>query len=372
MPLQLPLTYHNITKRSFIKFAFPACLAFAGLAGCALLARDEPEAEPAPLTFVAAAKVRDDVAAESGITGIVQSEHPAMVGAVSSGRIVQLRKQIGDTVMAGEVLAIIDGKVAGLRSAQAEAEVRRAAALAGERAAAAERANGLLATGAIAQAERDVTKAEAAAAANLLASARAAAAVTKAEADQNIIRAPASGIITARLLEVGAVTAPGQQIYSIEARKGGMILAAIPAKLANAVRPGMRVTYEAEGVTGSARVVGASSRIESGGVLPVRLVIESGAPSPGAIVRLRLSSNDASSAMVRVPVTSLQTDQQGRRIVYQINAKGQAMPVPVVLHSLSGGDARIMAPLPAGTTIVAAGGSFLLPGQSVRIAKPAA
>lgn len=369
---RLDLLGSYINEYPVIKIAGLASLVIAGLAGCTLLARDGQEPAAPSITYVATANVRSDISAENGVTGIVQSTTPFTIGALGGGRVTQLRAQIGDSVVAGQILAVIDGRSAGLRVAQAEAEAGRAAALATERSAAAQRAEALVATGAMSQAERDAARAEAAAAASSLASARTAAAIARTEAGDNVIRAPGSGIITERLVELGAVVTPGQQLFAIEARTGGNILAAVPAKIAPSIRPGMRVAYDTEGVAGMARVVGASPRIESGGVAPVRLAIESGAPSPGSIVRLRFSADDARSSLVRVPVAAIQTGAGSKRIVYRISNNGRAVPVPVTLHGLSGGDARIAAPLPPGTPIVAAGGSFLRPGQPVRIARPAA
>jgi len=373
MPLpRLDLLLPNINEYSLIKKTSLAGLVAAGLAGCTLLAQDGPEPVAPAMTYVATAEVRSDISAENGVTGIVQSTTPFTIGALNGGRVVQLRAQIGDSVAAGQVLAVIDGRAAGLRVAQAEADAGRAAALAGERSAAARRAEALVATGAMSQAERDSARAEAAAAASSLASARAAAAIARTDAGDNVIRAPGSGIITERLVELGAVVTPGQQVFGIEARTGGNILAAVPAKIAPSIRPGMRVAYDTEGVAGMARVVGASPRIESGGVAPVRLAIESGAPSPGSIVRLRFSADDARSSLVRVPVAAIQTGTGGTRIIYRISKEGRAVPVQVILHGLSGGDARIAAPLAPGTPIVAAGGTFLRPGLPVRIARPGA
>lgn len=176
-------------------------------------------------------------------------------------------------------------------------------------------------------------------------------------------------MVASRSAELGGVVTPGQLLFAIESRAGGMIMAAVPVKLAPSIRPGMRVRYEVDGISGTARVVGASPRIEGGGVAPVRLTIESGAPAPGSIVRVQFSGADADAQMVRLPIAAIQTDARGQRFVYRIDA-GRATPTPITVRALNGADARVSAALRPGTPIVAAGGAFLRPGQHVQIAKP--
>jgi biotin carboxyl carrier protein len=228
------------------------------------------QASPAS-TYVVVEQARPDAASSHGVSGIVQSAQPMQVGAVTGGRVVQLLVNVGDPVIEGQVLAILDGRIAGFRQAQAESEVRRAAIVATERAAAARRAEALVGSGAMSAAERDAARAEAQAASNALAAARAASGIARAEAEHHVIRAPGSGVISSRSVELGAAVAPGQTLLTIDSRKGGMIMAALPAKLAPTVRPGDRVVYRTDAGEGSARVIGASPRIEAGGVAPVRL-----------------------------------------------------------------------------------------------------
>jgi membrane fusion protein, multidrug efflux system len=342
-------------------------LSAVGLAS-GVFASEEP-APAAATIYVTAEPVRADTSSANCVTGIVQSVTPLQASAVNGGRIVAIKAQIGDRVEAGQVLAVIDGRAAALRVVQAESDVRRAEALAGERATAANRADTLVASGAMAEAERDAARAEARSAANALAAARAAAALAQTDAGFNVIRAPGAGVVASRSAELGGVVTPGQLLFAIESRAGGMIMAAVPVKLAPSIRPGMRVRYEVDGISGTARVVGASPRIEGGGVAPVRLTIESGAPAPGSIVRVQFSGADADAQMVRLPIAAIQTDARGQRFVYRIDA-GRATPTPITVRALNGADARVSAALRPGTPIVAAGGAFLRPGQHVQIAKP--
>lgn len=72
--LDLPGSFIN--ERPLIKIAGLAGVVAAGLAGCTLLAQEEPEPAALVATYVATANVRSDVPAENGVTGIVQSTTP--------------------------------------------------------------------------------------------------------------------------------------------------------------------------------------------------------------------------------------------------------------------------------------------------------
>lgn len=366
--LAMPLCNININKRSYILIGSALLLAFGSATAVAVSTPDNPPAEiPA---YVAASPVRGDAAIEDALTGIVQSATPYQAGSETGGRVTRLLVQIGDTVSAGTPLAILDGAAAGFRVSQAQGDVERASALASERASAAARAAELAAAGTMSEAERDAAQAEARAASGALRAARAGLGLARNEAGQRVIRAPGPGVVAARNIEVGGVAAPGQTLFVIDGGGARQILAAVPQKLADRVKPGMRVRYSSENGTGEARVIGVSPRVEGGGVIPVQLAIESGRPMPGAIVRLMMTIGDGEVGIVRVPATAVQVERGGSRFVYRIGRDGRAVRVPVTLVGLIGADARVTAALPAGARVVEAGGAFVRPGQRVLVAKP--
>lgn len=359
-----------INEHSYIVWIAAAAAVATGLMAIRLWPGETVRARPAT-TYVVVEQARPDTTSSHGVSGIVQSAQPMQVGTVTGGRLVKLLVNVGDPVIEGQVLAILDGRMAGFRQAQTESEVRRTAIVANERAAAARRAEALVGSGAMSEAERDAARVEAEAASNALAAARAASGMARTEVEHHMIRAPGSGVISSRSVERGAVVAPGQTLLTIENRTGGRIMAALPATLAPTVRRGDRVVYRTDtGEGGYARVIGASPRVEAGGVAPVRLAIETGTALPGTIVGLRFAEQDARDDLVRVPLSALQTSEQGGRFVYTLDLHNRARPVPVRLAEMIGADARISGRIPPGTRVVAAGGGFLEPGQSVRIAKP--
>ena len=357
---------------SFIKILLlsPALL----LGGCFGQGTAANAPQPA---FVQAALAAPDQLAADAVTGVVESESPMVAGTTTGGRVISVNVQIGQPVRQGQVLAVLDGKAASLRAAQADAEVRRAAALAHDRTANAARVQQMAQGGSLSEAERSAAAAEAGAATAALAAARAAAAAAHEEASQSRILSPGNGIVARRSVELGSVVTPGQALFTIDQGKGSMILAAVPQRLAATLAPDRIVTFAGSGQTGRARVVGISPKVEDGGVVPVRLAIVEGEVATGSVVTVALggAQSDAPTGATRIPVGAMLTARDGSRYVYVIEdarsgRRKTLKRVPVQLVGISGGDARVRAPGLAGKQIVSAGGAFLQSGQHVQIVKP--
>jgi multidrug efflux system membrane fusion protein len=268
-------------------------------------------------------------------------------------------------------IAIIDNTAAELRTRQANAEVVRAQALAKERTTAAERAKDMAESGAIAPAERDAIMAEAAAARAAVSAADAAYKAAAYDQSQGIIRAPAQGVVSERLVEVGAVVAPGQKLFSIEGRNEKVILAAAPQRLAGRLRAGQPVSFVSDSQHGRGQIIGISPRVADGGVLPIRIRVTEGTPLVGSVVQVSVDTTPAEQARtLRVPASALMLDQAKQHYVYRLGRDGKAQRVAVSVIGFSGSDARVSGALQSGQTIIAAGGAFVAPGQAVAIARP--
>ncbi|MCZ7455927.1 efflux RND transporter periplasmic adaptor subunit [Ochrobactrum sp. WV_118_8] len=320
--------------------------------------------------FVSAAVASKDLGTSEVITGVVESKEPLQASAAQGGRIVQLNGNVGDAVDAGHILAMIDDTSAKLRIRQAEEELRRVEALSIDRAAAAQRISTLAAKGSASEAGRSAAVAEATATQAALDSARAAVSFAKNEADLFIVRASSAGRISTRTAEVGAVVAPGQVLFSIENESGRVIAATAPQALAAQLKSGQSARYTAGSTEGEAVILSVSPKVESGGVVRVRLEVKTGGVLPGAIVQVSIAGDVGDQTIKRVPATAINLDGGGSSYVYLIKDGGQIERTAVRLRGLEGADARISAPFPVGASVVAAGGAFLRDGQSVKIVTP--
>lgn len=349
-------------------------IAVVGIAGVSL-ASSGATAEGVPVTYrhVLAAEVRPDAGSSEWLTGVVQSSRPIEAAATVGGRVVRVLVNLGDYVAAGQPIAIIDTKAAELRSSQAAAEVDRAQALAAERAKAAQRAGGMMESGAIAAAERDAAVAEAASARAAVAAARAAHHATLYEARQGVIRAQASGTVAERLAEVGAVVTPGQKLFSIEGAGERVVFAAVPQSLSGRLRNGQPVTYVSDTHSGTGSISGISPRVADGGVVPIRIRLTSGSPLVGSVVQVSVATATTDgSVIMRVPASALMLDQRKQPFVYRLGVERRAERIAVRVAGFTGSDVRIIGKLQIGQKIIAAGGAFVAPGQIVAIARPGA
>ena len=154
---------------------------------------------------------------------------------LTAGRIIDLRKDEGDTVRQGDTVAVLDqpglSALVGQREAQAQAAQTRTAeivaAVADSARAATDlaRAGGLLTQHIISQQQYDALAATATASAARVTSARASAqeshaaaqgaAATAAIRDQLTLVAPADGIVLTRFLDRGEAAAAGTPVVSI-------------------------------------------------------------------------------------------------------------------------------------------------------------
>jgi len=192
----------------------PAALALAavfGLSGCGDAPR--PGAPPAPELKAATVEFRDvDLAytAEALIEAVRQSTVSAQI----SGRIIELRFDVGDFVKKGEIIVRIDERAAGQAVAASEAQVREADAAARNARVNYERSRQLLAQKFLSQAAVDKAEADYKQAQARLSAMLAGAGQAATERSFATIVAPYSGVVSARHVELGEMAAPGKPLMT--------------------------------------------------------------------------------------------------------------------------------------------------------------
>jgi HlyD family secretion protein len=142
-------------------------------------------------------------------TGYTYARERAAVGAKIIGRVVKLGVDEGDTVKAGDMIAVLDSD--NLRAVAASARGRLAQTQAEATDARREEARqrGLLEQGLVAQAVHDAALTRLESAEASVQSARADLNAAEAQAAYTTITAPISGIVVERNVEVGEMVAPG-------------------------------------------------------------------------------------------------------------------------------------------------------------------
>jgi RND family efflux transporter MFP subunit len=176
--------------------------------------------------------------------GLVEAVNQSTVSAQISGRIVDLKFDVGDYVKQGQVIARIDESVVGQQVAGSQAQVAQARALLENAKAQYDRSKQLFAQKFISQAAldkatTDYRAAQAQAAASLAGAGEAAA--TRRFAT---LVAPYSGVVSARHVELGEMAMPGKPIMTGFDPKDLRVEVSVPQYKLPAVRELARATVE--------------------------------------------------------------------------------------------------------------------------------
>ncbi|KPF89517.1 efflux RND transporter periplasmic adaptor subunit [Novosphingobium sp. AAP93] len=347
-----------MSKTSFIFIASGAAL----LSACS-----DHAAKPAETAARSVLVSRVGEGAEAGdrVIGTVRSVRMDVVSAEQGGRVVALLADVGDRVVAGQILARLDPSAQALRAEAADAEKSRAAVVAAERGRNAERVRQLAADGTASPADLDAALAEANSARAALRAAEAQARIAQRDRSLTVLRAPASGVIAARPAQLSAVLAPGAPMFEIESGGERRISAPLAASVAARVKPGQQVHFRAGETTSEARLLGLNARESGAGGREANFAVISGNPAPGAVVELLLPGRSG-IAGTNVPQAAILEARDGSRKVLVVTRENKLRGVPVRLVSLAGPNALVEGPLKTGEVVVAAGGEFLAPGEAVR------
>lgn len=300
--------------------------------------------------------------------GSVAAWQEAIIGAEAQGlRLLEVRAQVGDRVKRGQLLARLSSDTLAADVAATRASVAEAQATVEEARANAERARQLQASGAIsAQQIQQYTTLEA------TARARASALRARQRADevrlsQTRILAPDEGVISARLATVGAVVAPGQELFRLIRGARLEWRADVPASELARLSPGASVRVTPSGgetVLGKVRTVAptvdASTR---NGVVYVDLP-QPGSARPGMFARGEFDVGTLNGLTLPQGAVLL---RDGFAYVFRVGSDGKVIQTKVATGRRMGDRIEITSGLDAQARVVASGVGFLSDGDSVRV-----
>jgi RND family efflux transporter MFP subunit len=153
-------------------------------------------------------------ARERSWDGVVQAVNQATLAAQTAGRVVELPFDVNDVVKAGDVVVRFTDVEQRSGRAQAEAALRAARAQAAEAEADQRRIADLAGRQLVARSQLDQATARRDAARAALAAADAGVKQAGEQVDYTVVRAPYSGLVTQRHVEIGETVAPGQPLVS--------------------------------------------------------------------------------------------------------------------------------------------------------------
>ena len=164
--------------------------------------------------------------------GVVQAVQDSTLAAQVQGRIEELRVKAGDSVQAGQVLAVIDARETAAGLAQARARLAQArAAEAGARVAH-DRNQRLFEQGFISKSSLDATATQLEAAQAGVAEALAVVERQSVAGSYTVIRAPYDGVVADVLVELGEIAQPGRDLMRMHAPQALRVSLRVPTRYA--------------------------------------------------------------------------------------------------------------------------------------------
>lgn len=306
-----------------------------------------------------------------GASGPIAPWQEASIGTELNGvRLDEVRVNVGDQVTRGQLLARYNADSLQADLARMDAQVAEAAAALEKARVDAENADRLASTGAFSQQDIHSIHTQAAVAEARLASA-------KAQRDSQALRvryasvvAPDDGVISSRSATVGAVAAPGAELFRLIRRGRVEWRAEVRADALPQLKPGTRaVIHGLDGrpVAATLRQVAPSVNAETlNGIVYVDVPAGSGLAA-GMFVsgEFELAPSDALALPESVLVF-----RNGNRYVMQLDTANRIHEVKVQTGRRRDKDVEIVDGIDASARLALAGGAFLNDGDLVTVAMP--
>jgi HlyD family secretion protein len=301
----------------------------------------------------------------------------ASIGTEANGlRLSAVLVNVGDVVKRGQVLATFAPNTLQAEVAQTKAAVAEAQATLAEAHANAQRARSLKTTGALSEsAINQYVTAERTAQARLDAQ-RAMAQMQQLRLQQTQVLAPDSGVISARSATVGAVLPAGQELFRL-IRQGRLEWRAeVAAAQMPQLQPGMPVKIslsQGTAVNGTVRTVAPTvdAQTRNGLVyvnLPKGFAVEAAGLRAGAFARGEFELGTANALTLPQSAVLL---RDGFSYVLRVGPDAKVMQTKVQVGRRLGDRIELLSGLDAGARVVAAGGGFLMDGDTVRVVSAA-
>lgn len=303
----------------------------------------------------------DSTANSDVATGLVGSQEEFRLAFKTGGLINRMLVEAGDSVHAGQTLAMLD-------TTEADAQVRQANESLVKAKRDAERADTLFKQGVIAeQVAQDARTQVAVLESNLSA--------VRFNRQQAIMVAPADGIVLQRLAEAREVTAPGAPVLVVSrADQGWVLRVGLNDRAATRVKIGDRAyvrlnAYPDRVLESRVKEVGAASDPRTGTItvtvtLPVKPGIKYVA---GQVGEARLQSGDNNTQHLTVPLGAVLEGEHHRAKVYVIDSKNHAQLKTIEIGEIQEDRVVVMAGLQPGERVVSEGAAWLNPSMPVRI-----
>lgn len=318
---------------------------------------------------------RTTITSGPAISGALVADRTASIRAEVAGSVVAVLHDPGARVTKGAPLVRIDDSAIRDAWLSAKSGVTQAelAADLGQRDQ--ERAEKLLAAGAVApnaveQARRAALGAQAA-----LEDARARLASAQKNLDNTVAKAPYAGVVSERQVNPGDVVAPGAPLVTVVDPSTMRLEGAVPADQLGAVRLGAPVSFTVTGYPGRTFTGTISNIYPSAdpGTRQVRLFARIPNAGNGLVAGLFANGRIASTSHLALVVPLAAVDQRGLKPTVTRLHDGKAEPVEVALGTRDEATERVelTSGVAAGDTLLVGAAAGITPGTPVRVSSGA-
>ncbi|HEX4943493.1 MAG TPA: efflux RND transporter periplasmic adaptor subunit [Usitatibacteraceae bacterium] len=353
-----------------MKPASLALLAAVGLVAAACGSSAPPGAPPATAVALATAEAQlREVDLDTTAEAVIEAVRQSTVSAQVSGRIVDIRFDVGDRVEKGAVILRIDERAANQAVAASEAQVREAEASLANARAQFERTKQLVAQKFVSQAALDKSEADFKAAESRMKAMLAGAGAAATERSFTTIVAPYSGIVSARHVQLGEMAAPGKPLLTGFDPSSLRVVATVASAQVAAIQAGARARIEVPSLdrwveVRSVTVVPSADPRTHTTQVRLDLPIDATGLLPGVFARAHFATGKAPRLMVprtavlrRSEVTAVYVvDGKGVPQLRQVRIGSAADEKSVeILAGLRAGEKVAIEPVKAGMATGAAG-----------------
>lgn len=342
---------------------------------------DDAKGPEMPVRSVRAQPVgTGDIVTEVELVGELEGIEEVRVFPQVAERIRSIAVREGDTVKAGDVLAVVNADLQSEAVNQAQAGLE--AALANKDAAmdTLRRTEELAKAGSATQSQLQAAQTQARAAEAQARQASAGLGSASAQRSRAVVRAPIEGVVTQLTVEAGDMASPAQPLMTIVRDHRVKAVFRVPEREFFRVRPGMKValrpladaSLEVEGTVAMKGSV--IDRMTRTGLMEVHVDNAERKLVAGSSVRARVELGRREGVLL-VPAEAImltaETERTGRAIAFVTDGK-TASRRDVKVGGRQGGEMEIVEGLKAGERLVVQGAHFLRDGSPVKVAEPVA
>jgi len=340
------------STRALARTAGLALLA-AALAACGGGRDDSPG--PGPIEGLETVAVADPAGGRGRAwDGVVEAVRQATLTAQTSGRVAEVRRDVGDRVEAGELLVRLTAVEQRADVDAARAQLRAAEAAASEAEGNYRRYRELSQARYVSKSQLDQMRAMRDSAVAARDAARAQLASVGQQAAYTGIRAPYAGIVASREVEPGESVGVGQALMTVFAPDALRIEVSVPQSDAAAVRasPAATVRFHDGRSTDTVGVTVFPAADASTHAVRVRIDLPAldPAPAPGSTAKVAFAATGG-AAFPRIPVSAVAV--RGEVSAAYVLADGQLALRQLRLGQRAGDDVEVIAGLKPGETIAA-------------------